>query len=194
MSDDSRSAIWMTASSAFQAKARLKSYTSVIKDCNNLIELHSTAGSSSNFYQHYLRAFLFLARAHLGLDSAKSAISLLKDTEGTDMYTKEERQQFMDDMNEMLERKAAADRVKEQEERSRKTKAEQEARQKQKENVDPFSVLGISPTASLAEVTTLWKRLSLTYHPEKCGNDTQMKEINNAYDAIKKRLSLTCIE
>ncbi|GAA5928430.1 hypothetical protein JCM10213_005733 [Rhodosporidiobolus nylandii] len=55
-----------------------------------------------------------------------------------------------------------------------------------KETWDPYAILGISPSASLAEVTSLYRRLSLIYHPDKGGNDAKMKEINGAYEAIKK--------
>ncbi len=53
---------------------------------------------------------------------------------------------------------------------------------------DPYSVLGLSSTASDEEVKKAYKTLAKKYHPDVCGNDPEaakkMQEINAAYDAI----------
>ena len=53
---------------------------------------------------------------------------------------------------------------------------------------DPYSVLGLSSTASEEEVKKAYKTLAKKYHPDVCGSDPnaakKMQEINAAYDAI----------
>ena len=58
---------------------------------------------------------------------------------------------------------------------------------------DPYQVLGIPPTASDEEVKEAYRRLARKYHPDNYSADNpladlateKMKEINEAYDAIK---------
>ncbi len=52
-------------------------------------------------------------------------------------------------------------------------------------NRDPFSVLGISPSATEDEIKTAYRRLAKKYHPDLNPGDhnaeEKMKEINEAY-------------
>ena len=54
--------------------------------------------------------------------------------------------------------------------------------------VDPYSVLGVSPSASKDEIKKAYRSLAKKYHPDaNPGNaaaEQKMKEINAAYDAI----------
>ena len=47
-----------------------------------------------------------------------------------------------------------------------------------------YSILELTPDASLDEVKKKYRQLSLKYHPDKCGNDTKFKEIVEAYTSI----------
>ncbi len=58
---------------------------------------------------------------------------------------------------------------------------------------DPYSVLGVSPSASDDEVKSAYRALAKKYHPDNYINNPladlaqeKMKEINEAYDAIEK--------
>jgi DnaJ domain len=53
---------------------------------------------------------------------------------------------------------------------------------------DPFAVLGVEPTATLAEVRSARRRLALRAHPDRGGDEARMREINAAFDAAVKRL------
>lgn len=54
---------------------------------------------------------------------------------------------------------------------------------------DPYSVLGVSSTATDEEISKAYKRLARQYHPDlNPGNtaaEAKMKEINSAYEAIR---------
>lgn len=54
---------------------------------------------------------------------------------------------------------------------------------------DPYSVLGLTPSATEEEVNAAYRKLAKKYHPDlNPGNaeaDRKMKEINAAYEAIK---------
>ncbi|MCD8191167.1 MAG: DnaJ domain-containing protein [Clostridiales bacterium] len=58
---------------------------------------------------------------------------------------------------------------------------------------DPYSVLGIEPTATDSEVKQAYRQLARKYHPDNYQNnpladlaEEKMKEINEAYDQITK--------
>ena len=56
--------------------------------------------------------------------------------------------------------------------------------------MDPYKLLGISPSASDEEVTQAYRSMAKKYHPDLHPNDKQaeqkMKEINAAYEQIKR--------
>lgn len=59
---------------------------------------------------------------------------------------------------------------------------------------DPYSVLGVSPSASDDEVKKAYRELARKYHPDNYQNnpladlaEEKMKEINEAYDTITKQ-------
>ncbi len=61
---------------------------------------------------------------------------------------------------------------------------------------DPYSVLGVSPNASDAEIKKTYRDLARKYHPDNYHDNPlsdlaqeKMKEINEAYDAINKARS-----
>ncbi len=54
---------------------------------------------------------------------------------------------------------------------------------------NPYDVLGVSKTASDADIRTAFKTLALKHHPDKNFNDAEatkrFKEINEAYSILK---------
>ncbi|MEL7603770.1 MAG: J domain-containing protein, partial [Bacillota bacterium] len=59
--------------------------------------------------------------------------------------------------------------------------------------MDPYKVLGVSPSASDEEIRTAYRQLVKKYHPDRYrGHDLQelaserLKQINEAYDIIQK--------
>ena len=59
---------------------------------------------------------------------------------------------------------------------------------------DPYSILGVSSTASDDEIKEAYRALARKYHPDNYGDDNplkdlaneKMQEINSAYDEIQK--------
>lgn len=56
---------------------------------------------------------------------------------------------------------------------------------------DPYQILGVSPSASDAEVTEAYRKLAKKYHPDLNPGDKvaekRMQEINSAYEQIKNK-------
>ena len=63
-------------------------------------------------------------------------------------------------------------------------------------NKDPYKVLGVSPDADDAEIKRAYHELAKKYHPDNCKDENlrdiaaeKMKEVNEAYEAIKQMRS-----
>ncbi len=58
---------------------------------------------------------------------------------------------------------------------------------------DPYSILGVTQSASEQEIKTAYKKLAKRYHPDVTGNSPEaaekMQEINAAYDEIMHKKS-----
>ncbi|GAH69555.1 unnamed protein product, partial [marine sediment metagenome] len=53
--------------------------------------------------------------------------------------------------------------------------------------LDPYAVLGLPHSASLADVNKRYKQLSMIYHPDKEGGyESAMKLLNAAYESIRR--------
>lgn len=50
---------------------------------------------------------------------------------------------------------------------------------------DPYSTLGVSPSASDQDIKNAFRKLAVKYHPDRGGDESKFKEINEAYDKIK---------
>lgn len=50
---------------------------------------------------------------------------------------------------------------------------------------DYFQILGVSESATDAEIKTAFKRLARQHHPDKGGDEAKFKEINEAYEILK---------
>jgi hypothetical protein len=53
---------------------------------------------------------------------------------------------------------------------------------------DPFQVLGLPATATLAEVRAARRRLARAAHPDVGGDERRMREINEAFDQAVRRI------
>jgi hypothetical protein len=53
---------------------------------------------------------------------------------------------------------------------------------------DPFQVLGVPATATLAEVRAARRRLARAAHPDVGGDERRMREINQAFDQAVRRI------
>ncbi len=54
---------------------------------------------------------------------------------------------------------------------------------------DPFGVLGLGPSATLAEARAARKRLALELHPDRGGDDERMRQVNAAFEAVVAHLT-----
>jgi DnaJ like chaperone protein len=61
-----------------------------------------------------------------------------------------------------------------------------------------YAILGLSPGADFAEIKAAYRKLSMKYHPDKVGHlgeefkkvaEEKMKEINNAYEFLKRKFA-----
>jgi len=61
-----------------------------------------------------------------------------------------------------------------------------------------YAILGLAPGADFSEIKAAYRKLSMKYHPDKVGHlgdefkkvaEEKMKEINNAYDYLKKKFN-----
>ena len=55
--------------------------------------------------------------------------------------------------------------------------------------IDPFSVLGVSPDATLEEIRTARRKLAAEFHPDHGGDPVRMGEINIAFDEVVARIT-----
>lgn len=63
--------------------------------------------------------------------------------------------------------------------------------------VDYYKILGVSPTASIDEVTLAYRKLRSAYHTDKSADDSTVDkfiQIQNAYEAIKNTVTLTVLQ
>tara|TARA_Y100001937_G_scaffold16405_2_gene22670 strand:- start:2386 stop:3177 length:792 start_codon:yes stop_codon:yes gene_type:complete len=51
--------------------------------------------------------------------------------------------------------------------------------------IDPYSTLGVSKTATDAEIKSAYRRLAKQWHPDAGGDETKFADVNNAYNMIK---------
>jgi len=51
---------------------------------------------------------------------------------------------------------------------------------------DPFTILGVSPSATREEVDKAYRTKAAETHPDKGGSNEQMMLVNAAYEVIKK--------
>lgn len=61
-----------------------------------------------------------------------------------------------------------------------------------------YAILGLSPGADFSEIKAAYRKLSMKYHPDKVGHlgqefkevaEEKMKEINNAYEYLKRKFA-----
>ncbi len=58
-------------------------------------------------------------------------------------------------------------------------------------HVDPWEVLGVRPDAEIEIVHAAYRAKAKIAHPESGGTEEAMKEVNDAYDRIKKERGVT---
>lgn len=60
--------------------------------------------------------------------------------------------------------------------------------------MDYYSLLGVSPAASLDEVKSTYKKLALKHHPDKGGDPQYFSKLTEAYNYIKSDIQLDTAE
>ena len=53
--------------------------------------------------------------------------------------------------------------------------------------MDPYSTLGVDRNASDKDIKTAFKNLAKTHHPDRGGDESKFKQINEAYSQIKNQ-------
>ena len=51
--------------------------------------------------------------------------------------------------------------------------------------MDYYTVLGVSKNASQEELKKAYKKSSMQHHPDRGGDESKFKEINEAYSTLK---------
>jgi len=95
---------------------------------------------------------------------------------------------------EVFDRAAGARRARESLDEDRDPRFEQvkrrlEAFLRRLDEQDPWYVLGVPPGASLEEARGRYRELALQHHPDRGGDEAQMRRFTRAYDAIRRRLA-----
>ena len=54
---------------------------------------------------------------------------------------------------------------------------------------DLYNILGVSRNADESEIKKQYRKLCLTHHPDKGGDDEMFKKIDDAYKTIIKNIS-----
>lgn len=106
-----------------------------------------------------------------------------------------ERQKRQREESRRKEAEDEARRKRKFEEQQRRTWQEQqedrERRQRQARNsyysCDDYATLGLTPSATKAEIRAAWVRLAKANHPDLGGDVEKMKKINAAYERLKAR-------
>jgi DnaJ-class molecular chaperone len=65
---------------------------------------------------------------------------------------------------------------------------------KKQNNNNPWKILGISPTATHAEIKEAYKELAKKHHPDAGGKISDWLEVSRAYDAIKSKKHIPILE
>ncbi|GAA5885717.1 hypothetical protein JCM6882_007540 [Rhodosporidiobolus microsporus] len=154
-----------------------------IRDANHCISLWNIdkkRGTGASIRSCAIKAWVLHARASLALDNLTPAIELLKSAHDG-VYSSKQKALLFKELERANQRKAAREKEK------TKNKAAPDP-PPPAQTKDPYSIFGIYTSPRLYEVSALYKKLCLIYHPDKGGNDAKMKEINEAYEALKKVL------
>ena len=51
--------------------------------------------------------------------------------------------------------------------------------------MDPYQTLGVDQSADDQQIKSAFRKLAVKYHPDRGGDESKFKEINEAYDKIK---------
>ena len=176
--------------SSFSTKGedQLKSYQEILSNINK--------GDQDNAIQEYnifqLEDLIANIQHELSKNNTDSYVSEKKDCQ--DLLPKLE-EMLKDINNRKAELNAkAADEAREEaekEKRDQKEASEKQAKRNalkspsgQKRVTDAYETLKLSLDANDAEIKTAYRKLSLTHHPDKGGNDVDFRKITDAYETI----------